>query len=155
MIWHYQCNNIIPYVKQKNTLLFKVKKYYHIVSDVILITKSPMTNLEEIDKSLNDWKFYELHSIMGKKWNLLILIAIYEDIHTFSGIMKAIPKINTSILTKRLNELVNKWFITKTWKIWYNLSEKWNLLMEWLESLKQRVIETGRDKQIEKYKKIK
>jgi DNA-binding HxlR family transcriptional regulator len=114
-----------------------------------------MTNLEEIDKSLNDWKFYELHSIMGKKWNLLILIAIYEDIHTFSWIMKAIPKINTSILTKRLNELVNKWFITKTSKIWYNLSEKWNLLMEWLESLKQRVIETGRDKQIEKYKKIK
>ena len=114
-----------------------------------------MTNLEKIDKSLNDWKFYELHSIMGKKWNLLILIAIYEDIHTFSWIMKAIPKINTSILTKRLYELVNKWFITKTSKIWYNLSEKWNLLMEWLESLKQRVIETCRDKQIEKYKKIK
>ena len=64
------------------------------------------------------------NNIMGKKWNLLILIAIYEDIHTFSGIMKAIPQINTSILTKRLNELVNKGFITKTAKNGYNLSEK-------------------------------
>ena len=114
-----------------------------------------MTNLEEIDKSLNDSKFYELCNIMGKKWVLLILISIYSDTHTFSGIMKSIPKINTSILTKRLNELVDKWFITKTQKSEYFLSEQWKELMEWLKSLKQRVIETGRDKQIEKYKKFK
>ena len=43
-----------------------------------------MTNLEKIDKELIDSKFYELHNVMSKKWNLLILIAIYEDIHTFS-----------------------------------------------------------------------
>ena len=43
-----------------------------------------MTNLEKIDKELIDSKFYELHNVMGKKWNLLILIAIFEDFHTFS-----------------------------------------------------------------------
>ena len=110
-----------------------------------------MTNLEKIDKNLNDSKFYELCNIMGKKRVLLILISIYSDIHTFSGIMKAIPKINTSILTKRLNELVDKWFITKTSKSEYHLSAQWEELMEWLKSLKQRVIETGRDKQIKKF----
>lgn len=83
---------------------------------------------------------------MGKKRVLLILISIYSDIHTFSGLMKTIPKINTSILTKRLNELIDKWFITKTSKFEYNLSEQWNELMEWLKSLKERAIETGRDK---------
>ena len=112
-----------------------------------------MTNLEKIDKDLNDSRFYELCNIMGKKWVLLILISIYSEIHTFSGIMKAIPKINTSILTKRLNELVDKWFITKTSKSEYHLSSQWEELMEWLKSLKQRVIETGRDKQIKKFKK--
>ena len=113
-----------------------------------------MTNIEKIDKELIDSKFYELHNVMGKKRNLLILIAIYEDIHTFSWIMKTIPKINTSILTKRLNELVNKWFIIKTTKNGYNLSEKWNLLMEWLKSLRERILKTGRNKWIEKYRKI-
>ena len=112
-----------------------------------------MTQLEEIDRELTDSKFYELCNIMGKKRILLILISIYSDIHTFSGIMKAIPKINTSILTKRLNELVDKWFITKTQKSEYYLSDSWKELMEWLKSLKERIIETGRDKQIEKYKK--
>ena len=50
-----------------------------------------MTQLEEIDRELTDSKFYELCNIMGKKWVLLILISIYSNIHTFSGIMKAIP----------------------------------------------------------------
>lgn len=113
-----------------------------------------MTNIEKINKELIDSKFYELHNVMGKKRNLLILIAICEDIHTFSWIMKTIPKINTSILTKRLNELVNKWFIIKTTKNGYNLSEKWNLLMEWLKSLRERILKTGRNKWIEKYRKI-
>lgn len=63
---------------------------------------------------------------------------------------KAIPNINTSILTKRLNELVEKWFITKSKKSEYYLSEQWKELMEWLKSLKERVIETGRDKRIPK-----
>jgi len=113
-----------------------------------------MTQLEEIDKELTNSKFYELCNIMGKKWVLLILISIYANIHTFSGIMKAIPKINTSILTKRLKELVDKWFITKTKKSEYYLSDQWKELMEWLKSLKERVIETGRDKKVEKYRKI-
>ena len=113
-----------------------------------------MTQLEEIDKELTDSKFYELCNIMGKKWVLLILISIYADIHTFSGMMKAVPNINTSILTKRLNELVEKWFITKTKKSEYYLSEQGKELMEWLKSLKERVIETGRDKKVEKYRKI-
>ena len=112
-----------------------------------------MTQLEEIDKELTDSKFYELCSIMGKKWVLLILISIYANIHTFSGMMKAIPKINTSILTKRLNELTNKWFITKT-KAGYNLSKKWNLLIKWLKSLRERIIETGRNRWIEEYRKF-
>ncbi len=112
-----------------------------------------MTQLEEIDKKLTDSNFYELCNIMGKKWVLLILISIYANIHTFSGIMKAIPKINTSILTKRLNELVDKWFITKSSKSEYYLSERWKELMEWLKSLKERANETGRNKQIQRYKK--
>jgi DNA-binding HxlR family transcriptional regulator len=111
-----------------------------------------MTQIEEIDKKLTDSKFYELCNIMGKKRVLLILISIYADIHTFSWIMKAIPKINTSILTKRLNELVDKWFVTKTPKFEYYLSEQWLELMEWLKSLKERASETGRDKQLKKNK---
>ena len=111
-----------------------------------------MTQIEEIDKKLTDSKFYELCNIMGKKRVLLILISIYADIHTFSWIMKAIPKINTSILTKRLNELVDRWFITKTPKFEYYLSEQWSELMEWLKSLKERATETGRDKQLKKNK---
>ncbi|MBQ5945062.1 helix-turn-helix transcriptional regulator [bacterium] len=67
-----------------------------------------MTKLEEIDKVLIDSEFYELCTLMGKKWVLLILLSIYANIHTFSGIMRVIPKINTSILTKRLNELKDK-----------------------------------------------
>lgn len=114
-----------------------------------------MTQLEKIDKDLNDSRFYELCNIMGKKWVLLILISIYSNTHTFSNIMKDIPKINTSILTKRLNELVEKWFIKKTQKSEYYLSEQWIELMEWLKSLKERAMETGRDKQIQKYKKVK
>ena len=111
-----------------------------------------MTQIEEIDKKLTDSKFYELCNIMGKKRVLLILISIYADIHTFSWIMKAIPKINTSILTTRLNELVDKWFVTKTPKFEYYLSEQWLELMEWLKSLKERATETGRDKQLKKNK---
>ena len=109
-----------------------------------------MTQLEEIDRELTDSKFYELCNIMGKKWVLLILISIYSNIHTFSGIMKAIPNINTSILTKRLNELVEKWFITKSKKSEYYLSEQGKDLMEWLKSIKERTIETSRDKRIPK-----
>ncbi len=81
---------------------------------------------------------------MGKKRVLLILISIYADIHTFSGIMKAIPKINTSILTKRLNELLEKSLIIKTPKFEYYLSEQWNELMEALKDLKEWAAQTGR-----------
>lgn len=112
-----------------------------------------MTQLEEIDRELTNSKFYELCNIMGKKWVLLILISIYADIHTFSWIMKAVPKINTSILTKRLNELVDKWFITKNQKFEYYLTEQWTELMEWLKSLKERATETGRDRHLQKNKK--
>ena len=105
-----------------------------------------MTQLEEIDKKLNDSEFYELCNMMGKKWNLLILLSLYADVHTFSEIMKAIPQINTSILTKRLNELVDKWFITKTSKSEYYLSKQWKDLIECLKSLKERPIKTGKDK---------
>ena len=109
-----------------------------------------MTQLEEIDKKLTDSKFYELCNIMGKKWVLLILISVYADIHTFSWMMKYIPNIKTSILTKRLNELIEKWFIIKTSKFEYYLSNKWEDLIEWLKSLKERASKTGRDKQIQK-----
>lgn len=109
-----------------------------------------MTQLEEIDKALSNSEFYEICSIMGKKWVLLILMAIYADINTFSGIMKAIPKINTAILTKRLNELVDKDYIIKSSKAEYHLSKKWKDLIECLKSLKERAIETGRDKHTKK-----
>ena len=109
-----------------------------------------MTQLEEIDKALNSSEFYEVCSIMGKKWVLLILISIYTDIHTFSGIMKSIPKINTGILTKRLRELADKWYITKSSKSEYHLSKRWREIIEWLESLKQWAIETGRHKKCKK-----
>ena len=111
-----------------------------------------MTQLEEIDKELTDSKFYELCNIMGKKWVLLILISIYANIHTFSGIMKAVPKINTSILTNRLNELVDKWFVIRTAKSEYHLSEQGTELMEWLKSLKERATQTRRDNPTKKNK---
>ena len=109
-----------------------------------------MTQLEELDKDLTDSEFYETCNIMGKKWVILILIAIYKNAHTFSEIMKVIPKINTGILTNRLNELVDKLYITKTQNAKYNLSEKWKDLIEWLKSLRDWAIQTGRDKKIKK-----
>ena len=111
-----------------------------------------MTRLEEIDKTLIDSEFYELCNMMGKKRVLLILLSIHANIHTFSGIMKAIPKINTGILTKRLGELVDKEYIVKSSKSEYHLSKRWKEIIEWLESLRERAIETGRDKQIQKNK---
>ena len=87
---------------------------------------------------------------MGKKWVILILIAIYTDAHTFSEMMKAIPKINTGILTKRLNELVDKWYIIKAQNNKYHLSNKWKDLIEWLKSLRDWAIETWIDKKCKK-----
>lgn len=109
-----------------------------------------MTQLEEIDKQLNDSEFYELCNMMGKKWVLLILLSIYANVHTFSGIMKAIPKINTGILTKRLNELVDKDYIIKSSKSEYHLSKKWKDLIDCLKSLKERATETCKNKPIKK-----
>lgn len=109
-----------------------------------------MTKLEELDKKLHETEFYELCNMMGKKWILLILISIYANVHTFSGMMKSIPNINTSILTKRLKELVDKDYIIKSPKAEYHLNTKWKNLIDWLKSFKERTIETGKNKQIKK-----
>ena len=99
-----------------------------------------MTNLGEIKKWIENPELCKLLNTLGKKRTLLILICIYMDIHTFSEIMKALPEINTSILTSRLNELIKEGFITKSSK-WqkiskpeYNLSEKWKEVIKWVEA---------------------
>jgi len=76
---------------------------------------------------------------LSKKWVLLILKWISEWANTFTDIKKYLWWVNAKIISERLTELQEKWFIKreiiseKPIKIRYSLSEKWLSLSKELE----------------------
>lgn len=103
-----------------------------------------------VEKEIKEWPddcpLYQLFDTLWKKRSLHIIVCIYKGIHSFSGIMKSLPKINTRILTERLDELIQQDYIEKkalskrSSKAEYYLWEKWKDLIKNLQSLKQRIV---------------
>jgi len=86
-------------------------------------------------------KVLDLFSFIAKKWNLLILKSLYKWISTFNKIKLDIWEINQKILSKRLWELEEYWFVKrkikskKPIKIEYFLTDKWKSFWEQLEKI--------------------
>lgn len=82
-----------------------------------------------------------LFQFIGKKWVLLIIKSISEWCMCFSDIEKTLDWINPRILSNRLKELENKWFVsshikanTKN-KTIYCLTEKWMCFAQNIKNL--------------------
>jgi len=52
--------------------------------------------------------------VIGGKWKPLILWALGDDVLRFSALQKALPGVNTKMLTKQLRELEEDGVITRT-----------------------------------------
>lgn len=83
----------------------------------------------------------DLFSFISKKWVLLIIKSISEGCMCFSDIEKKVWWINPRILSSRLKELEEKWFVsshikenTKN-KTIYCLTEKWMCFSQNIKSL--------------------
>lgn len=87
-----------------------------------------------------------LFSFISKKWVLLILKALNEWCYSFTEIKRHIWEVNSKIISQRLDELKEEWFIDrkivseKPIKIRYCLTKKWesfskeiNRMWEWAE----------------------
>lgn len=94
-----------------------------------------------------DCPSYKLFDLLGKKWTFYILISISENYNSFSALMKRIPKINSKVLSERLDlftelELINREVSsTKPLKINYFLTEKWEKLIKKVKILSDFAIE--------------
>lgn len=90
---------------------------------------------------------YQLFDLLGKKWTFFILSCISQNINSFSGIMKRLPKINSKVLSERIDLLIEKGLIirevsnNKPLRINYSLSEKWKLLEAKLQILADFALE--------------
>lgn len=51
---------------------------------------------------------YQLFDLLGKKWMFYILICIDQNINSFSGISKRLPKINSKMLSERIDLLIER-----------------------------------------------
>lgn len=95
-------------------------------------------------KPNQDCPMAQLFEIIGKKWVIFIIRTINEWEHTFNGIREKLWGLNAKILTDRLTELEEKWFVSrdivneKPVKIRYNLTSLWQELWKELESLGTR-----------------
>ena len=73
---------------------------------------------------------YQLFELFGKKWSLHIIVCISQNINAFSTIMKRLPKINSKVLSERIDLLIEMNYITrnvsqtKPLKITYSLTDK-------------------------------
>lgn len=103
-----------------------------------------MTKLQAIEERNIDSPLYQLFDTLGKKWTLHIIVCVYKNIHSFSWIMEALPRINTRILSERLDELVGKEYLIKKSnpKNEYYLNKKWEDLIDNLKSLKEWIKDT-------------
>jgi DNA-binding HxlR family transcriptional regulator len=77
----------------------------------------------------------ELFTFLGKKWMIIIIKTLWEENEqSFTQLQKKLNNINSRILTERLDEGVEKWYIvrnvtsTKPLKIRYSLTLHWQQL---------------------------
>lgn len=81
-------------------------------------------------------KFEKAFSILGKKWNGLIIdVLLQEREQRFVDLAKKIPMLSDRVLTERLRELENEEMIEKNNNM-YQLTEKGMALEIVLESVK-------------------
>jgi DNA-binding HxlR family transcriptional regulator len=73
----------------------------------------------------------DLFTFLGKKWMIIIIKTLWEeDAQSFTQIQKRLDNINSRILTERLDEWVEKWYIirdvtsNKPLKIKYSLTTR-------------------------------
>lgn len=99
-----------------------------------------------MDCSYNDCgkptcKVARLFSFISKKWILLILKALNDGIDTFSWVKKDLWDVNSKIISQRMDELQEEWFIErkivceKPIKIRYSLTEKWKSFYKEIETM--------------------
>lgn len=78
--------------------------------------------------------FIELISLLSKKWVFLIIKSISDGCKSYSIIEKNLEWVNPRILSSRLSELCEKWFVEKKTvqslsnKYTYCLTKKWESL---------------------------
>lgn len=91
-----------------------------------------------------DCPIAQLFEVLWKKRVIFIIRTIAEGEQTFTGIKEKLGGLNSKILTDRLDELEEKWYIirdvvtTKPIKIRYWLSKMWTELSKQLLLLADR-----------------
>ena len=85
-----------------------------------------------------------LLSLLGKKWNVFLIKSLYENHATFTDIKNSLTWISANILTERLTELIEAWYIEKKvvsvtpLKITYGLTKNGKQLGEKIDELSDR-----------------
>ena len=75
-------------------------------------------------------KVKEIHEIVGKKWNIIIIYELSKEKMRFKDLKEAIPEISYRLLSNRLQNLVHEKIIKRTVyaltkvRIEYELTEK-------------------------------
>ncbi len=77
-----------------------------------MLLKLKMPDCQKCDCSGNSPLFKALDTI-AKRWSLLILMTIHNGEENYNAIQRAIPEINTRILSQRLKELETEGYIEK------------------------------------------
>lgn len=75
----------------------------------------------------NKEKLKELHKILGKKWNIIIIYELSKEKKRFKDLKLLIPEISYRLLSDRLQNLVYEKIVKYTLKkiiIEYELTEK-------------------------------
>lgn len=55
----------------------------------------------------------KLLSLLGKKWNVFLIKSLYEDHASFTTIKNSLTWISANMLTERLTELIDAWYVEK------------------------------------------
>lgn len=98
-------------------------------------------DLNEIEFWDETCSVYQLFDTLWKKWSLSIIYLIWENISTFNLIMRKLSKINSKVLSDRLDDLVEKELVirkvslSKPLKVNYILTEKWIILQKKLAEI--------------------
>lgn len=85
--------------------------------------------------------FLEFMWFLSKKWILVIIKSISEGCMSYTDIEKNLTWVNPRILSSRLRELQEKWFVEKKiisetpLKAIYCLTQKWDSLSKHIEQL--------------------
>lgn len=62
----------------------------------------------------NTEKLKELHKILGKKWNIIIIYELSKEKKRFKDLKEAIPEISYRLLSDRLKNLVYEKIVKRT-----------------------------------------